>query len=51
MKYEPNNIISRIEWCRLQQRIHSVTVDEAQAGGPRRPASSMPWTVVIGECS
>lgn len=28
MKYEPNNIISRIEWCRLQQRLHSVTIDE-----------------------
>jgi hypothetical protein len=28
MKYEPTNIISRIEWCRLQQRLHSVTRDE-----------------------
>ena len=28
MKYEPNNLISRIEWCRLQQRLHSVTRDE-----------------------
>jgi|SRR6185295_14986595 len=28
MKYEPSNIISRIEWCRLQQRLHSVTRDE-----------------------
>lgn len=28
MKYEPNNIISRIEWCRLQQQLHSVTLDE-----------------------
>ena len=28
MKYEPNNIISRIEWCRLQQQLHSVTMDE-----------------------
>lgn len=32
MKYEPNNIISRIEWCRLQQQLHSVTIDE-RAGG------------------
>src|SRR5215831_3591473 len=28
MKYEPNNISSRIEWCRLQQRLLSVTLDE-----------------------
>ncbi len=28
MKYEPMNIISRIEWCRIQQRVHSVTSDE-----------------------
>ena len=28
MKYEPNNIISRIEWCRLQQHLHSLTKDE-----------------------
>lgn len=28
MKYEPMNIISRIEWCRTQQRLHSVTRDE-----------------------
>ncbi len=28
MKYEPTPIISRIEWCRHQQRLHSVTPDE-----------------------
>ena len=28
MKYEPTQIISRIEWCRLQQQLHSVTPDE-----------------------
>ena len=28
MKYEPAQIISRIEWCRRQQRLHSVTPDE-----------------------
>ena len=28
MKYEPTNIISRIEWCRLQQQLHSITRDE-----------------------
>src|SRR6267143_926384 len=28
MKYEPTNIISRIQWCRLQQQLHSVTQDE-----------------------
>ena len=28
MKYEPPNIISRIEWCRLQQQLHSITKDE-----------------------
>jgi hypothetical protein len=28
MKYEPTPIISRIEWCRLQQQLHSVTRDE-----------------------
>jgi hypothetical protein len=28
MKYEPTQIISRIEWCRLQQQLHSVTRDE-----------------------
>jgi hypothetical protein len=28
MKYDPNNIISRIEWCRLQQQLHSITKDE-----------------------
>ena len=30
MKYEPNNIISRIEWCRLQQHLHSITRDERE---------------------
>jgi hypothetical protein len=29
MKYEPMNIISRIKWCRIQQRLHSVTSDES----------------------
>ena len=28
MKYEPTPIISRIEWCRLQQQLHTVTRDE-----------------------
>ncbi|HJS67016.1 MAG TPA: hypothetical protein VJ760_06775 [Nitrospiraceae bacterium] len=28
MTYEPTNIISRIAWCRLQQRLHSITKDE-----------------------
>ena len=28
MKYEPMNIISRIEWCRILQRLHSFTSDE-----------------------
>ena len=28
MKYEPAQIISRIEWCRRQQLLHSVTPDE-----------------------
>jgi hypothetical protein len=28
MKYETNNIISRIAWCRLQQQLHSITKDE-----------------------
>ena len=28
MKYESTPIISRIEWCRLQQQLHSVTRDE-----------------------
>jgi hypothetical protein len=28
MKYEPMNIISRIQWCRLQQQLHSITPDE-----------------------
>jgi len=28
MKYELNNIVSRIEWCRLQQHLHSITKDE-----------------------
>jgi hypothetical protein len=28
MNCEPNNIISRIEWCRRQQQLHSVTMDE-----------------------
>ena len=28
MKNEPTRIISRIEWCRLQQQLHSVTPDE-----------------------
>lgn len=26
--YEPTNIISRIQWCRLQQQLHSITNDE-----------------------
>ena len=28
MKYEPTQIISRIQWCRLQQQLQSVTRDE-----------------------
>ena len=28
MKYEPIPIISRIQWCRLQQQLHSVTQEE-----------------------
>jgi hypothetical protein len=28
MKYETNNIISRIEWCRIQQHLHAITKDE-----------------------
>lgn len=28
MKYELTNIISRIEWCRLQQQLHTLTEDE-----------------------
>ncbi|MEO6308091.1 MAG: hypothetical protein ABIO96_01045 [Nitrospiraceae bacterium] len=28
MKYGPTQIISRIEWCRLQQQLHSVTLEE-----------------------
>ena len=28
MTYEPTQIISRIQWCRLQQQLHSVTPDE-----------------------
>lgn len=28
MKYEPNNITSRIQWCRLQQRLPSITQEE-----------------------
>jgi hypothetical protein len=30
MKYETNNIISRIEWCRLQQQPPSVTREERE---------------------
>ena len=28
MKYESTQIISRIQWCRLQQQLHSVTQEE-----------------------
>ena len=28
MEYEPTNIISRIQWCRLQQQLYSTTEDE-----------------------
>ena len=28
MTYESTQIMSRIEWCRLQQQVHSVTRDE-----------------------
>ena len=28
MKFVPNEIISRIEWCRLQQQLPSVTREE-----------------------
>ena len=28
MKYEPTHIISRIQWCRLQQQLQSVTRGE-----------------------
>ena len=30
MIFEPNNIISRIEWCRLQQQFPSVTREERE---------------------
>src|SRR4029077_9655885 len=30
MIFEPNNIISRIEWCRLQQQLPSVTREERE---------------------
>jgi len=30
MKYEPNNIISRIQWCRNQQLLPSVTREERE---------------------
>jgi len=30
MLFEPNNIISRIEWCRLQQQHPSVTREERE---------------------
>jgi hypothetical protein len=30
MKYEPTNIISRIEWCRLQQHLHTITREERE---------------------
>jgi hypothetical protein len=28
MEFEHTNIISRIQWCRLQQQLHSITQDE-----------------------
>ena len=28
MKYQPTNIISRIQWCRVQQQLPSVTQEE-----------------------
>ncbi len=28
MEYGPRNIISRIQWCRLQQQLQSITQDE-----------------------
>jgi hypothetical protein len=30
MEYEPTNIISRIQWCRLQQQLYSITQDERE---------------------
>lgn len=30
MRFEPNNILSRIEWCRLQQQLPSVTREERE---------------------
>jgi hypothetical protein len=30
MKYEPTNIISRIEWCRLRQLLPTVTREERE---------------------
>jgi len=30
MKYEPTNIISRIQWCRLQHQLHSFTREERE---------------------
>jgi hypothetical protein len=40
MMCEPTNIISRIQWCRLQQQLPSVTQEE-RAGWRRKPAL---WT-------
>jgi len=30
MQYEPNNILSRIQWCRRQQLLQSVTREERE---------------------
>jgi len=51
MKYEPNNIISLSNGAASSNDSTRSQLMNAQAGGPRKPASSMPWTVVIGECS
>ena len=31
MLFEPNNIISRIEWCRLEQQLPSATPEERES--------------------
>ena len=49
MKYEPNNIISRIEWCRSSNNSIQSQWMNALAGGQRKPALWTPCAVEIGE--
>lgn len=48
MKYELTNLISRIEWCRHQQQLHTLTEDER--AGWRAEEAGLRDALAVGGC-